>query len=46
MTTLVYSGVGSYIILKIIDLAIGLRVTDEQEREGLDISLHGESVVG
>ncbi len=44
-TTLVYSGVGSYIILKIIDMVIGLRVTDEQEREGLDISLHGERVV-
>ena len=44
-TTLVFSGVGSFIILKVIDLAIGLRVTDEQEREGLDISLHGERVV-
>ena len=43
-TTLVYSGVGSYIILKIIDVVIGLRVTEEQEREGLDISLHGERV--
>ena len=44
-TTLVVSGVGSYIILKVIDMTIGLRVTDEQEREGLDISLHGERVV-
>jgi Amt family ammonium transporter len=44
-TTLVYSGVGSFIILKVIDMVIGLRVTDEQEREGLDISLHGERVV-
>jgi ammonium transporter, Amt family len=44
-TTLVYSGVGSFIILKIIDMVIGLRVTDDQEREGLDISLHGERVV-
>ena len=43
-TTLVYSGVGSFIILKIIDVVIGLRVTEEQEREGLDISLHGERV--
>jgi Amt family ammonium transporter len=32
------------VILKIIDLTIGLRVTEEQEREGLDISLHGESI--
>jgi Amt family ammonium transporter len=43
-TTLVYSGVGSFIILKVIDKAIGLRVSDEQEREGLDVSLHGERV--
>jgi Amt family ammonium transporter len=45
VTTLVVSGVGSFIILKIIDMTIGLRVTEEQEREGLDISLHGERVV-
>ena len=43
-TTLVYSGVGSFIILKVIDMAMGLRVTEEQEREGLDVSLHGERV--
>jgi Amt family ammonium transporter len=43
-TTLVYSGVGSFIILKVIDMIIGLRVSEEQEREGLDISLHGERV--
>jgi Amt family ammonium transporter len=45
LTTLVYSGVGSFIILKVLDMVIGIRVADEQEREGLDISLHGESVV-
>ena len=44
LTTLVFSGFGSFIILKVLDLTIGLRVTDEQEREGLDISLHGERV--
>ena len=43
-TTLVVSGVGSFIILKVIDMVIGLRVTEEEEREGLDISLHGEHV--
>jgi Amt family ammonium transporter len=42
--TLVYGFVVSYVILKIIDVTIGLRVTEEQEREGLDISLHGESI--
>ncbi len=44
VTTLVYSGVGSFIILKIIEWTIGLRVTEEQEREGLDLSLHGERI--
>jgi len=43
-TTLIYGFVVSFIILKLIDLTIGLRVTEEQEREGLDISLHGERV--
>jgi len=32
------------VLLKIIDLVIGIRVTEEEEREGLDISLHGEHV--
>jgi Amt family ammonium transporter len=43
-TTLVVSGVGSFIILKVIDMVIGLRVSEEEEREGLDVSLHGERV--
>jgi Amt family ammonium transporter len=34
----------SLILLKIIDLVIGLRVSDEVEREGLDLALHGEAV--
>jgi Amt family ammonium transporter len=42
-TTVIYGFVVSYVILKAIDMTIGLRVTEEQEREGLDISLHGES---
>jgi ammonium transporter, Amt family len=42
--TVVYGFAASFIILKIIDMSIGLRVTEEQEREGLDISLHGESI--
>ncbi len=42
--TVVYGFVVSFIILKTIDMTIGLRVTEEQEREGLDISLHGESI--
>jgi len=40
--TLVWSGVGSAILYKLVDLVIGLRVPVEQEREGLDIASHGE----
>jgi Amt family ammonium transporter len=42
--TVAYGFVASFVILKVIDMAIGLRVSEEQEREGLDISLHGESI--
>jgi ammonium transporter, Amt family len=41
---LVYGGVVSFIILKLIDMTIGLRVSEEIEREGLDLALHGETV--
>jgi Amt family ammonium transporter len=44
LTTLVYSGVMSFILLKIVDAIIGLRVGAEEEREGLDIALHGEQL--
>jgi ammonium transporter, Amt family len=40
----VYDAVVSLIILKIVDIFIGLRVSDEVEREGLDLALHGETV--
>jgi Amt family ammonium transporter len=43
LTTIVWSGVVAYIAYKIVDLTIGLRVTEEEEREGLDIASHGES---
>jgi ammonium transporter, Amt family len=43
-TTLIYGGVVSFILLKVIDMTIGLRVTEDQEREGLDTALHGESI--
>ncbi len=41
--TILWSGALSFIILKIIDMTIGLRVTAEEESQGLDLSLHGES---
>jgi ammonium transporter, Amt family len=44
VATLLFSGIGSFILLKIVDLIVGLRVSDEAERDGLDLSLHGESV--
>ncbi|MEN9754512.1 MAG: hypothetical protein RLZ07_894 [Pseudomonadota bacterium] len=42
LLTLVWSGVGSAILYKVVDVVIGLRVPVEQEREGLDIASHGE----
>jgi len=41
--TIVWTGVVALIAYKVADLLVGLRVTDEQEREGLDINSHGES---
>ena len=41
--TVVWSGVVSFIAYKIVDLTIGLRVSEEDEREGLDITSHGET---
>jgi len=40
--TIVYSGVLSFVILKIVDVLVGLRVTEEEETQGLDIALHDE----
>ena len=42
--TFIWSGVGTFIILKVIDMTMGLRVSKEVEVEGLDINLHGETV--
>jgi Amt family ammonium transporter len=42
LLTLVWSGVGSAILYKLVDVLIGLRVTQEEEREGLDLADHGE----
>ena len=43
ITTVIWSGVVSFIAFKLIDMVIGLRVKEDEEREGLDISSHGES---
>jgi Amt family ammonium transporter len=42
LVTIVWSGVVSLIAYKIVDLVIGLRVSEEDEREGLDTTSHGE----
>lgn len=42
LTTLIWSGVVALICYKLVDLTIGLRVTADEEREGLDTTLHGE----
>jgi Amt family ammonium transporter len=42
LTTLVWSGVGSAILYKVVDVIVGLRVTMEKEREGLDVTEHTE----
>ncbi len=41
--TLVWSGVAAFVCYKIVDIFIGLRVPEDEEREGLDITSHGES---
>ena len=44
VVTIVWCAFGSYVALKIVDLLVGLRVTQDQEREGLDLALHGEAL--
>ena len=44
LATIAYSGVLTFIILKVIDLVIGIRVEADDERMGLDLSQHGERV--
>jgi Amt family ammonium transporter len=43
LTTIVWSGVVSLVAFKLVDMIVGLRVAEDEEREGLDISSHGES---
>jgi Amt family ammonium transporter len=43
LLTVVWSAIVSFVAFKIVDLTVGLRVSEEEEREGLDISSHGET---
>ncbi len=42
--TVAYSAIATFILLKVIDVIVGLRVSEDQEREGLDVVLHGEQL--
>jgi Amt family ammonium transporter len=44
VATLIYCSIATFIILKVVDLIVGLRVSEEVERDGLDLALHGETV--
>lgn len=44
--TIVISGVVAFLAFKVVDLMIGLRVSEEDERQGLDITTHGETAYG
>jgi Amt family ammonium transporter len=43
LLTIVWSGVVSFVAFKLVDMIVGLRVPEDEEREGLDITSHGES---
>lgn len=44
IATLIYASIVTYVLLKLVDVMIGIRVSAEEERMGLDLSLHGERV--
>ena len=44
VVTVLWCAVGTWIALRIVDAVVGLRVSPEQEREGLDVALHGEAM--
>jgi Amt family ammonium transporter len=43
LTTVIWSGIVAFIVFKLIDVTMGLRVSEEDEREGLDTTAHGEA---
>ncbi len=44
LATIAYCAVATFILLKLVDVMIGLRVTEDEEREGLDVTQHGERI--
>ena len=43
VSTAILSGMATIVILKLVDVLVGLRVSEEEESAGLDVSLHGEA---
>ncbi len=41
---IVFTAIATYVLLKLTDAVVGLRVSEEEEREGLDVALHGERI--
>ena len=44
VATIVYAGIVSFVLFKIVDKLMGLRVDASSERQGLDLSMHGEQI--
>ena len=44
-STIIYCAVATAVLLMVIKATMGIRVEDDEERQGLDIALHGESVI-
>ena len=42
LATMAYSAVATFVLLKIVDVIVGLRISEDEEREGLDVTQHGE----
>jgi Amt family ammonium transporter len=42
LATIAWCGLVTWVLLKVLDATLGLRVSEEQEREGLDLAQHGE----
>ncbi|HVJ25317.1 MAG TPA: ammonia channel protein, partial [Burkholderiales bacterium] len=42
-TTVLWSGIVAFVAFKLVDLTIGLQVPEEEDREGLDTTAHGEA---
>jgi Amt family ammonium transporter len=44
VAVIAFTAIGSFILLKVTDVIVGLRVAEDEEREGLDVTQHGERI--